>query len=201
MVGSAGTFSVTTSGFPTVSTITESGTLPAGVTFTDNGNGTATIAGTPTGTGNTYPVTLTATNGVSPNATQNLTIQVNQAPAVTTNPADQTVAPGASVSFNAAASGVPTPTVQWQRSTDGGASFTNIAGATSTTYTFTAAAGDDGNKYRAVFTNVVGTATSDRGDAERGFCAGVHQRRQHHASWWARPARSRSPRPGCRVRR
>ena len=64
--------------------------------------------------------------------------------------------PGDSVSFTAAASGVPTPTVQWQRSTDGGASFTNIAGATSTTYTFTAAAGDDGNQYRAVFTNVVG---------------------------------------------
>ena len=68
--------------------------------------------------------------------------------------------PGTSVSFIAAASGVPTPTVQWQRSTDGGASFTNIAGATSTTYTFTAAAGDNGNKYRAVFTNVAGTATT-----------------------------------------
>jgi hypothetical protein len=64
------------------------------------------------------------------------------------------------VSFIAAASGVPTPTVQWQRSTDGGASFTNIAGATSTTYTFTAAAGDNGNQYRAVFTNVAGSATS-----------------------------------------
>ncbi|HEV7204916.1 MAG TPA: putative Ig domain-containing protein, partial [Jatrophihabitans sp.] len=68
--------------------------------------------------------------------------------------------PGTSVSFIAAASGVPTPTVQWQRSTDGGASFTNIAGATSTTYTFTAVAGDNGNQYRAVFTNVAGSATS-----------------------------------------
>jgi len=156
-IGSSGSFNVTTSGFPTVSTITESGTLPAGVTFTDNGNGTATIAGTPTGTGNTYPVTLTASNGVSPNATQNLTIQVNQAPAVTLNPVNQTVQPANSVSFTAAASGVPTPTVQWQRSTDGGVSFTNIAGATSTTYTFTAAAGDDGNQYRAVFSNGVGS--------------------------------------------
>jgi hypothetical protein len=157
VIGSAGSFTVTTSGFPTVSTITESGSLPAGITFTDNGDGTATIAGTPTGTGNTYPVTLTAANGVSPNASQNLTIQVNQAPAVTLNPTDQTTAPGTSVSFIAAASGVPTPTVQWQRSTDGGASFTNIAGATSTTYTFTTAAGDDGNQYRAVFSNGVGS--------------------------------------------
>jgi large repetitive protein len=161
VVGTAGSFTVTTSGVPTVNSITETGSLPAGVTFTDNGNGTATIAGTPTGTGGTYPLTLTASNGVSPNATQNLTIQVNQAPVVTTNPVDQpNVAPGSSVSFSAAASGVPAPTVQWQRSTDGGTSFTNIAGATSTTYTFTAAAGDDGNKYRAVFTNSVGTATT-----------------------------------------
>jgi len=157
VIGSAGSFSVTTSGFPTVATITESGTLPAGITFTDNGNGTATIAGTPTGTGNTYPVTLTATNGVTPDATQNLTIQVNQPPSITLNPVDQQVHPGDSVSFMAAANGVPTPTVQWQVSTDNGVSFTNIAGATSTTYTFTAALSQNGNQYRAVFSNGVGS--------------------------------------------
>ncbi len=159
--GSAGSFTVTTSGIPTVSAITETGTLPSGLTFTDNGNGTATLAGTPAaGSGGSYPVTLGATNGVAPNGSQTLTIQVNQAPAVTTNPSDQTVNPGTSVTFTAAASGVPTPTVQWQRSTNGGASFTNIAGATSTSYTFTTAAGDNGNMYRAVFTNVVSTATT-----------------------------------------
>ena len=157
VIGSAGSFSVTTSGVPTVATITESGTLPTGITFTDNGNGTATIAGTPTGAGNTYPLTLTASNGVSPNATQSLTIQVNQAPSVTLNPTDQTTAPGNSVSFVAAASGVPTPTVQWQVSTDNGVSFSNVAGALSTTYTFTAVAGDNGNQYRAVFSNGVGS--------------------------------------------
>jgi hypothetical protein len=156
-IGSAGTFNITTSGFPTVSTITESGTLPAGLTFTDNGDSTATLTGTPTGAGNTYPVTLTASNGVSPDGTQNLTIQVNQAPVVSLNPSDQTVSPGNSVSFTAAADGVPTPTVQWQRSTDGGASFANVPGATSTTYTFTVASGDNGNEYRAVFTNGVGS--------------------------------------------
>ena len=159
-IGTAGSFTATTSGVPTVSTISESGSLPAGVTFTDNHNGTATFAGTPTGTGSTYPVTLTATNGVSPDATQSLTIQVNQAPAVTTNPTDQTVSPGNPVSFTAAADGVPTPTVQWQVSTDGGTSFSNIGGASSTTYTFTTSTGDDGHQYRAVFTNAAGTATS-----------------------------------------
>jgi len=159
-IGTSGSFSVTTSGVPTVSTISESGSLPAGITFTDNGDGTATIAGTPTGTGGTFPVTLSATNGVAPNASQALTIQVNQAPAITANPSNQTVQPGDPVTFTAAASGVPTPSVQWQVSTDGGISFTNIPGASGTSYTHTAALGEDGNQYRAVFTNVVGTATT-----------------------------------------
>src|SRR5271157_228034 len=84
----------------------------------------------------------------------------NSAPTVTTNPVNQTVAAGSSVSFTAAASGTPTPTVQWQVSTNGGAAFSNVSGATSATYTFTAAAGQNGNEFRAVFTNSVGTATT-----------------------------------------
>ena len=65
-VGTAGSFTVTTTGFP-ATTLGRSGALPAGVTFTDNGNGTATLAGTPAaGTGGTYPITITASNGVLP---------------------------------------------------------------------------------------------------------------------------------------
>ena len=53
-----------TTGNP-AATITESGALPSGVTFTDNGNGTATLAGTPAaGTNGSYPITITAANGV-----------------------------------------------------------------------------------------------------------------------------------------
>ncbi len=161
-VGTAGSFTITTNAtaYPTPA-ITRTGTLPSGVTFVDNGNGTATLAGTPAaGTGGVYPLSLTANNGVNPNGTQSFTLTVNQAPAVTLNPSNQTVNSGNSVSFSAAASGFPAPTVQWQRSTDGGGSFSNIAGATSTTYTFTAASADNGNKYRAVFTNSTGSATS-----------------------------------------
>ncbi|MDX6204723.1 MAG: large repetitive protein, partial [Frankiales bacterium] len=154
-VGTAGSFSVTTSGTPTP-TVTRTGTVP-GLTFTDNGNGTATLSGTPSaGAGGVYSLGLTASNGVNPNATQTLTVNVNQAPTVTSNPADQSVNPGSSVTFTAAASGNPTPTVQWQRSIGG--SFSNVAGATSPSYTFTAAVGDNGNTYRAVFTNAAGTA-------------------------------------------
>ena len=47
--------------------MSETGALPDGVTFVDNGDGTATLAGTPAaGTGGTYPITITATNGVGP---------------------------------------------------------------------------------------------------------------------------------------
>ena len=50
------------------------------MTFTDNGNGTATLAGTPAaGTGGTYPFTITAANGVLPDATQSFTLTVNGA--------------------------------------------------------------------------------------------------------------------------
>ena len=76
-MGSAGTFTVTATGNPTA-TFTETGALPAGVTFTDNGDGTATLAGTPAaGTGGTYPFTITATNGVEPHATQSFTLTVD----------------------------------------------------------------------------------------------------------------------------
>ena len=83
------------------------------------------------------------------------------APTVTTQPASQTVTASQSVTFTAAASGTPTPTVQWQVSTDGGSSFGNVSGATSASYTFTASAGQNGNEYRAVFTNTAGSATSN----------------------------------------
>src|SRR5271157_4252693 len=76
-VGQAGSFTITTTGYPTAA-ITETGSLPTGVTFTDNANGTATLAGTPQeGTAGTYSLTLTAANGISPNATQSFTLTVN----------------------------------------------------------------------------------------------------------------------------
>ncbi|MGA2471638.1 MAG: immunoglobulin domain-containing protein [Solirubrobacteraceae bacterium] len=81
-------------------------------------------------------------------------------PSITTQPASETVSAGASATFTAAASGNPTPTVQWEVSDDGGISWTAISGATSTTYTFTSAAYQTAEEYEAVFTNSAGTATT-----------------------------------------
>ena len=84
-VGTAGSFTVTTvAHFPVAETISETGALPSGVTFVDNGNGTATLSGTPAAaTGGVYVITITASNGVSPNATQSFTLTVNEAPSIT----------------------------------------------------------------------------------------------------------------------
>jgi hypothetical protein len=159
-LGTDDTFAISTSGAPAVSSISESGALPPGLSFVDDG-ANARITGKPTGSvGGSYPVTLTATNGVDPDAQQDLVVQVDAAPSVTSQPHDQTVAPGSPVTFTAAASGYPAPRVQWQRSTDDGTSFSDITGATTTSYTFTASAGDDRNQYRAVFSNDTGEDTT-----------------------------------------
>ena len=82
VVDSAGTFTVTTTGNP-IASIGQSGTLPSGVTFADNGDGTATLSGTPaTGTTGTYNLVITASNGILPNAVQNFTLTVDGPPAV-----------------------------------------------------------------------------------------------------------------------
>lgn len=82
-------------------------------------------------------------------------------PAITTQPSDQSVTYSANASFTAAASGA-SPSVQWQVSTDGGTTFTNVAGATTATLNLTKPrVSVSGNKYRAVFTNGCGSAASN----------------------------------------
>src|SRR5260370_1134647 len=121
-VGAAGTFSVTTTGFPTPS-ITEGGALPAGVTFLNNGNGTGTLSGTPTATG-TFVITFTAQNGVSPNGLQNFTLTVNQAPAITSaNSTSFQV--GAAGTFSVTTSGLPTPSITESGALPAGVTFLN----------------------------------------------------------------------------
>jgi hypothetical protein len=68
-VGKRSSFTVETLGRPPAR-LTEKGRLPRGITFVDNGNGTATLAGTPRGPTNNYDLKLRATNGVNPAATQ-----------------------------------------------------------------------------------------------------------------------------------
>ena len=79
---------------------------------------------------------------------------------VSTDPISQTVTAGNSVTFTASATGNPAPTVQWDVSSNGGSSFTAISGATSTSYSFSAAAGENGVEYEAIFTAGLAIATT-----------------------------------------
>ena len=83
------------------------------------------------------------------------------APRVRSHPSSTTVAVGGQAGFATAASGTPTPTVQWQASADSGATWVDVTGAVTTTYAFLASAADSGSQFRAVFSNSLGTATSN----------------------------------------
>jgi hypothetical protein len=129
-VGTAGTFTVTATGYP-APTFSETGALPSGVTFNA---GTAVLSGTPAaGTGGSYPLTFTAQNGISPNATQTFTLTVNQAPAIT-SPNSTAFAVGAAGSFTVTATGYPVPTLSESGTTlPSGVTFTASTGVLSGT--------------------------------------------------------------------
>jgi hypothetical protein len=111
--GGSASFTVTATGSPTPS-LAEAGTLPTGVTFQDNGNGTASLRGTPAPeTSGTYSLTFTASNGVGTAATQSFTLtvsRVGQPPAIISANAT-TLTAGGSGSFTVTATGTPTPSL------------------------------------------------------------------------------------------
>ncbi len=132
------------------------------IAFDDNGGG-GTNARIPATSGFfTLPTTGTyylAAKAASSTATGNYTLTLAyDCPAVTGNPANQTVCTGANVNFTAAATGSPNFGVQWQESPPGCTTFSDIdtfdnpsAGTTTLTLT-SVTAGMNGTRYRAVFT-------------------------------------------------
>jgi len=66
-------------------------------------------------------------------------------------PVSKTVDEGAVVTFSATTNASPPASAQWQVSTDGGATFANITGATASTYSFSTLATDNGHRFRALF--------------------------------------------------
>lgn len=78
-------------------------------------------------------------------------------PRVTVHPASISPVAGTLFTLTSIAVGAPTPVVQWETSVDGGETWVAVAGATSTTLTRTAAAGE----YRAVFINASGSVVSN----------------------------------------
>lgn len=78
------------------------------------------------------------------------------APAITTQPANQSVTVGQTATFTVVATGTAPLSYQWQKGT------TNIAGATSASYTTPATQlSDSGSTFRVTITNSAGTTTSN----------------------------------------
>ncbi len=83
-------------------------------------------------------------------------------PAFGTQPASTAVTAPNTASFTAVVTGTPTPTLQWQRSTDAGTTYADIAGATQATYTTAATSlSDNGSLLRLRATNSAGTTLSE----------------------------------------
>jgi RHS repeat-associated protein len=91
---------------------------------------------------------------------------------INAQPRNQTVNEGGSASFTATAGGYPAPSVQWQVSTTGGLIWENDgtdkttstpeAGQSTSTLTVSSAVrAENGYEYRAIFTNAVGSVTSN----------------------------------------
>jgi hypothetical protein len=164
--GQPASFTATASGSPTPKVqwqVSTDGGASWTADTTDSGAATDTLtlsSATPADNGNQYRAVFS--NGVGEPATSEpATLTVDSAPGVTVAPVSQSVIAGQSATFTAAATGVPAPSVTWQRSTDGGATWTadtTDAGAgTDSLLVASATVADNGYKYRAVFTNVVGT--------------------------------------------
>jgi hypothetical protein len=153
-------FSAAATGSPAPSVQWQFNTRP-GAAFTNIPGATSTtlsFAADPTQSGHNFRAVFTNACGTA--ATQAATLTVNTAPSVTTNPQNTTACARSPVSFGAAASGRPAPSIQWQGSTDGGSTFADIPGATTSTLTLSPGTSQDGVKFRAVFTNTCGSANS-----------------------------------------
>ena len=139
-----------------------------------------------------------ASNGVSPDATSNGADAHGQPGArrraSRSQPSDVSVVAPATATFTAAAAGVPSPTVQWQQSTDAGATWANITGATEYELHH---ARDRARRQRQALPRGVhqrlGQRQQQRGDAD-GDCGAAIGRVQH-------AGRRRGRRRGQRLRR
>ncbi|MFM7670986.1 MAG: T9SS type A sorting domain-containing protein [Bacteroidota bacterium] len=87
------------------------------------------------------------------------TLSVTSALSITSQPSNQLICEGSNATFSITATGASA--YQWEVSTNGGASFSTISGASTSSYTLVnAQASSSGNLYRCVVSSSCGNATS-----------------------------------------
>src|SRR6516165_3875393 len=106
--------------------------------------------------GSSFDVVVSNSKGSVTSSTATLNVSAAAvAPTVTTQPASQTAAPGATVTFSVTASGTAPLSYQWRRNS------ANISGATSASYTTPATTtSDNGSSFDVVVSNSKGSVTS-----------------------------------------
>jgi hypothetical protein len=82
------------------------------------------------------------------------------APAISTQPTNQTILAGSSAAFNVTIGGTPPLVYQWRKNGTNLVNGGNISGATTTVLTFTAGMTNNSGNYSVVITNVCGSITS-----------------------------------------
>lgn len=158
-------------------TLTNS-TPPAGTTVsyipsnvvTPGNSVTVRLTGTNTLIAGSYVITITGTATGATTQTRDLTYTITpgSGPAITGQPANQTVCEGSSASFSITAA--TATSFQWQLSTDGGVTYANVpaaapyGGTTSATLSISAATlAMNNNRYRCIASTLCGSTTSNAG--------------------------------------
>jgi len=162
-------------------------------------NGTSQSATFNWSSAGSYVVTLTVTdaNGCQNSTTHNVTVNATQAPVITGNPNNATSCDPGTAQFSVTSvSGLPTPTLEWQVSTDNGNNWSAVSGpdyngANTTTLTVNNVTGKHGYQYRlyayngispdaysnaatlTITTPVTPTVTIASSDVDNEFCAGT----------------------------
>ncbi|EDY21119.1 Pectinesterase [Chthoniobacter flavus Ellin428] len=154
LVGAAASFTVAANGTTPLSYQWGKST-DSGNTFNDIGgatNATYSIASAALSDAGSYRATVTNSAGSATSNAAVLTVQ--QAPDISTQPVAATVASNGTYTLSVNASGTPAPTYQWQLN------GVNIAGAISSSYSISNAAGANAGYYSCVITNAAGAVTS-----------------------------------------
>ena len=158
------TFTVAVTGQP-APTLQWQRSSNAGTTYSDIVGATAASYTTPATTladsGALFRMQASNSAGSATSTAATLTVAAAPtAPAITTQPLDVSVVSGQTATWSVSATGVPAPTFQWQLSTDGGTTFANINGATSSSVSLVTAVADNGKRVRVLASNSQGPATS-----------------------------------------
>ena len=136
-----------------------------GANYTNIGGATAashTITNAQASDAGLYRLVVTNAAGSATSAVAQVSVTSGAvAPSIQTQPTGATILVGGSKTFSVLANGTAPLSYQWQISTDAGANYTDIPGATDASYVIGSATLGDDATYRVIVTNAAGSAPSD----------------------------------------